>query len=110
MWVFYLHYVFLNAVFDDFFLKILEFIIQWQSIYVPKVYTFSINKHKFVFFILFLYLCPGFESASLHNKKARERPPRNTFPRPHNVWELSALSTPFLFAFSILGVEVVVIF
>jgi hypothetical protein len=38
---------------------------------------------------------PGFESASLHKKKGKgclEIP----FPRPQNVWELSALCTPLL--------------
>jgi hypothetical protein len=33
---------------------------------------------------MYLHLCPGgpgFESASLHNKKARERLPRNTLPQ-----------------------------
>jgi hypothetical protein len=47
----------------------------------------------------YLHLCPGgpggpgFESASLHKSKGKGCL-EISFPRPHNVWEISALGTP----------------
>jgi hypothetical protein len=47
----------------------------------------------------YLHLCPGglgFESASLQNNLQGKGCLEIPFPRPHNVWELSALGMPFV--------------